>query len=135
MGGGKLLKINALVQDWLHWRYHCDIPYSIDIEGVFFCHSGLGIVVNPNAKIGKGTVIQHRVTIGARDDIRDTRAPQIGENVYIGAGAMLIGNIKVGNNARIGAGAVVVKDVPEGATAVGVPAKIIQKNNKNHDTL
>ena len=125
-GGGKILLCRILSR-WIKWYYHCDIPYTIDINGVFFCHSGFGVVINPNVIIGEGTTIQHDVTIGSRDDIQDTRAPKIGKNVYIGAKATIIGNILIGDNAKIGAGAVVVSDVPKGATAVGVPARIIKQ--------
>ena len=64
--------------------YHCDIPYSLNLNGVYFCHGGFGIVINPNAKIGEGTYIQHCVTIGSRDDIKNPKAPTIGMNCYIG---------------------------------------------------
>lgn len=100
--------------------YHCDIPYTANVKGVYFCHKGFGVVINPDAKIGSGTVIQHRVTIGCIDG----KSPVIGKNCFIGAGAIVIGGITIGDNVKIGAGAVVVKDVPSGCTAVGVPAKI-----------
>ena len=74
------------------------------------------------AKIGWGTTIQHCVTIG---EINSNDAPIIGINVFIGARAMILGNIKIGDNVKIGAGAVVMKDVPDNCTAVGVPARII----------
>ena len=84
------------------------------------------MVINPKATFGKNNVIQHSVTIGRIAD----GFPIIGDNVFIGARAIIIGGVRIGNNARIGAGAVVTKDVPNGCTAVGVPARII---NKNHD--
>lgn len=67
-------------------------------------------------------MFQHCVTIGEIG----TETPVIGNNVYIGAKATIIGGIKIGDNAKIGAGAVVIKDVPEGCTAVGAPAKVIR---------
>ena len=73
-------------------------------------------------KFGKGIVVQHRVTIGEIGD--DT--PTIGDEVYIGAGAIIIGGVTIGNKAKIGAGALVLNDVPEACTAVGVPARIIR---------
>ena len=121
------MKISSLLNKWISWRYHCDIPQSLDLNGVFLCHNGFGIVINPKAKIGKGTIIQHSVTIGSRHDINEILAPQIGENCYIGAKATIIGDIRIGHNVKIGAGAVVLKDIPDGATAVGVPAKIITR--------
>lgn len=126
--GGKVrLKLCNLLQNYIGWFYHCDIPYVLDLRGVFLCHKGFGIVINPKAKIGKGTYIQHGVTIGARDDIKDVRAPRIGCNCYIGAKATIIGNIVIGDNVKIGAGAVVVSDIPSNSTAVGVPARVINK--------
>jgi serine O-acetyltransferase len=104
-----------------------DIPYSANIDGVYFCHNGLGIVINPNSVIGRGTVIQHFVTIGEIDGSH--KCPKIGSNVYIGAHAIILGDITIGDNAKIGAGAVVIHDVPANCTAVGVPAKILNSSN------
>lgn len=115
--------INKLIRVY----FHCDIPYSLNTNGVYFAHKAFGVVINSNAIIGDGTYIQHGVTIGERDDIKEHSAPTIGKNVYIGARAIIIGNIHIGDNAKIGAGAVVIKDVPFGATVVGVPAKEISK--------
>lgn len=112
---------------FINWYYHCDIPCNINLKGVFFCHNGFGVVINPNTSIGEGTYIQHGVTIGSRDDIKNPKAPTIGKNCYIGAKATIIGDITIGDNVRIGAGAVVLTDIPDGATAVGVPARIIIK--------
>ncbi|MBQ7634142.1 MAG: serine acetyltransferase [Bacteroidaceae bacterium] len=114
----------------LLYRYHrivysCDIPYRADIDGVVSCHKGFGIVINPFAKIGKGTIIQHGVAIGEISG--DHLSPVIGENCYIGAHAMVLGDIRIGNNVEIGAGAVVLSDLPDNCTAVGVPAKVVRK--------
>ncbi len=125
-GGGIYKIINKLLPRLIRWYYHCDIPSSLNIKGVYFCHRGFGIVINPNSKIGEGTYIQHGVTIGARDDLGVEQAPVIGKNCYIGAKASIIGNITIGDNCKIGAGAVVLSDVPSGCTAVGVPARIIK---------
>lgn len=125
--GGVFCIFSSLLYRLICWYYHCDIPYSINLKGVYFCHRGFGIVINPNAKIGEGTYIQHGVTIGSRDDIKNPKAPTIGKNCYIGAKATIIGDITLGNNVKIGAGAVVMTDIPDNATAVGVPARIIKK--------
>ena len=113
----------------LHWRIvriicHCDIPSRIDLTGVYLCYNGFGIVINPESKIGSGTVIQHSVTIGEMDGSR--KCPVIGKNVFVGARAMVLGDIKVGDNVKIGAGAVVIKDVPDNCTVVGVPTRIVE---------
>jgi serine O-acetyltransferase len=89
--------------------------------GLYLPHPN-GIVIHPASEIGKNCTIFQQVTIGAtvHDD-----TPIIGDDVCIGAGAKLLGAIMVGDRARIGANAVVLGNVPEGATAVGIPAKII----------
>lgn len=126
IGGGICKIISKILIRLIRWYYHCDIPASINIKGVYFCHQGFGIVINPNAIIGEGTYIQHGVTIGSRDDLKIEKAPKIGKNCYIGAKATIIGDITIGDNCKIGAGAVVISDVPSGCTAVGVPAKVIK---------
>lgn len=90
-------------------------------------HKGFGVVLNARSRIGEGTVIQHSVTVGLIGD----GVPTIGKNCFIGAGAIIIGGITIGDNVKIGAGAVVNKDVPEGCTAVGVPAKVVRRPSDN----
>ncbi|MGH9726699.1 MAG: serine O-acetyltransferase, partial [Candidatus Acidiferrales bacterium] len=89
--------------------------------------NGLGVILDPRCVIGENVRIDQQVTIGIRWD--EKVAPIIGNNVRIGAGAKVLGSIKIGNNVRIGANAVVLQDIPDGATAVGVPARIILKKN------
>lgn len=86
---------------------------------------GMGVVIGETAEIGDDVLIYHGVTLGGTGKDKGKRHPTIDNGVVIGAGAKVLGPIKVGNNAKIGANAVVVKDVPEGATAVGIPAKNI----------
>lgn len=81
-------------------------------------------MVNPSSKIYSGTFIQHGVTIGENNGL----SPVIGHNCFIGARAIIIGGITIGDNVRIGAGAVVVSDIPDNCTAVGVPAMIVKEN-------
>jgi len=126
VGGGILLIIKpfrSLIGRLIRWYYHCDIPYSADIAGVRFMHRGFGVVINPKAKIGEGTIIQHGVTIGEIGD----GYPTIGKNCFIGAKAIIIGGISVGDEVKVGAGAVVIHDVPDGVTVAGVPAKIVSR--------
>ena len=86
---------------------------------------GMGVVIGETAEIGDDVLIYHGVTLGGTGKDKGKRHPTIGNGVVIGAGAKVLGPIKVGDNAKIGANGVVVKDVPEGATAVGIPAKNI----------
>lgn len=98
------------------------IPYQADIgRGVKFAYQALGVVINKKAIIGNNCTIHQNVTIGGRDDPKNI--PIIGDNVFLGAGSVLIGGIHIGNNVSIGANAVVLSDLPDNCTAVGIPAK------------
>lgn len=90
-------------------------------------HSG-AIVVHGNAVIGDDCIIRQGVTIGNRRMDRPQEAPHIGNRVNIGAGAKILGAVRVGDDAEIGANAVVISDVPAGAIAVGVPARLILRS-------
>ena len=85
----------------------------------------MGVVIGETAEIGDDVLIYHGITLGGTGKDKGKRHPTIGNGVVIGAGAKVLGPIKVGGIAKIGANAVVVKDVQEGATAVGIPAKNI----------
>ena len=104
---------------------------SIDIHpaarfghGVFIDH-GTGVVVGETAVVGNDVSILQGVTLGGTGKADEDRHPKIGNGVLIGAGAIVLGNIKVGDCARIGAGSVVIKEVPPRVTVAGVPAKVI----------
>jgi len=89
--------------------------------GLVILHS-IGLVINSSVRGGTNIIIENAVTIGAAKG----QAPVLGNNIYIGAGARIIGALHIGNNVRIGANAVVIKDVPDNATVVGVPARIVR---------
>lgn len=97
-------------------------------KNVFIDH-GMGVVIGETAVIGDNVTMYHGVTLGGRGKEKGVkRHPTVGDNVTIGVGATLLGDITIGDNAKIGAGAVVLNDVPANATAVGVPARIIEKD-------
>lgn len=99
------------------------LPKNADIgPGLRIWHFG-GIFIHPNATIGANCTLRQGVTIGNRYD--DEVAPVLGDNVMLGAYAQILGNVRIGNNCRIGALSVVLHDVPDNATAVGNPARII----------
>jgi serine O-acetyltransferase len=89
----------------------------------FFIDHGMGVVIGETAVIGDNVHLYHDVTLGGTSLIKGKRHPTIGDDVIIGAGAQVLGNIKVANGARIGANAVVVTDVAAHSTVVGVPAR------------
>jgi len=91
----------------------------------FFIDHGMGVVIGETTEIGEDVLIYQGVVLGGVSLEKTKRHPTIGNKVVIGAGAILLGPIKIGKGARIGAGSVVVKDVPDKATAVGVPGRII----------
>jgi serine O-acetyltransferase len=93
----------------------------------FFIDHGAGVVIGETAIIGDNVTIYQGVTLGGTTYNPVKRHPTIGNNVVIGAGAKILGNIKIGNGAKVGAGAIVVKNVAPGAVAVGMTAKEIQE--------
>lgn len=108
------------------------IPLNVFGPGLSIAHRGT-IVVNGNAKIGKNCRIQESTTIGATNG--ESSAPTLGNNIFIGSGARIIGNIKIADDIAIGANAVVNKDFDTpGITIAGVPAKKISNNN-SHSNL
>ncbi len=86
---------------------------------------GFGVVIGETAEVGDNVIMFHGVTLGGTGKHKGKRHPTVGNNVIIGAGAKLLGPIKIGNNCKIGANAVVLTDVPDNCTAVGIPARII----------
>lgn len=89
------------------------------------------IIIHGKSKIGNDCIIRQGVTIGNKSILAPFDAPSIGDFVNIGAGAKVLGNVKVGNNVSIGANAVVIYDVPDNHIAVGIPAKNIPINRAN----
>ena len=97
-------------------------------KGLFIDH-GMGVVIGETAEIGDNVTLYHGVTLGGtgKDDT-GKRHPTVGNNVFIGSGAKILGPIVVGDNVKIGANAVVLENIPSDCTAVGIPARIIYKN-------
>lgn len=120
---------------WIYYRkqirYGIAISYKQAIgTGFYISHNG-GIVANEHAVIGKNCNLSHDVTIGVTRRGERQGVPTIGDNVYIGPGAKIIGAVHVGNYAAIGANCVVTRDVPDHAVVVGIPAKVISYDGSN----
>ncbi|MBG1266685.1 serine O-acetyltransferase [Nostoc sp. WHI] len=130
-----------------HWLHNIGLPFiprlishlarfftGIEIhpgaaigQSVFIDH-GMGVVIGETAIVGDYALIYQGVTLGGTGKECGKRHPTIGENVVVGAGAKVLGNIQIGNNVRIGAGSVVLRDVPSDCTVVGVPGRIIYRS-------
>ncbi len=96
----------------------------------FFIDHGMGVVIGETTETGKDTTLYQGVTLGGTGRERGKRHPTLGDNVVVGAGAKVLGNIRLGNNVKVGAGSVVVHSVPDNCTVVGVPAEIVRKEGK-----
>lgn len=107
-------------------------PCAIIGEGLFIDH-GMGIVIGETAIIGDNVTMYQGVTLGGTGKEKGKRHPTIGDNVVLGAGAKVLGNITVGDNSYIGSNAVVIKDVPNNSTIVGVPGRITKQDGKKID--
>lgn len=122
----RLAPLEMVLNKLLSWFGGCVIGRGADFgPGLVLVHSN-GIVINGAVRGGRDVKIEHQVTIGAEK--RST--PVIGDGVFIGAGAKIIGGVTIGANARIGANAVVVHDVPPDTTAVGIPARPIPRREQ-----
>lgn len=123
----KLNFIAKIIYHLIQLLFGCTIPYSTILhKGVNIAHFH-GIVIHQNAVINANTVIYQNVTIAGTPD----GAPIIGKNCLIGAGSVIIGNVKIGDNVKIGANAVINKNIPSNCTVVGVPGKIVKRRNLN----
>lgn len=137
-----------------HWLYKVGIPFiprfishlarfltGIEIhpgaqigKGVFIDH-GMGVVIGETAIVGDYSLIYQGVTLGGTGKELGKRHPTLGENVVIGGGAKVLGNIQIGNNVRIGAGSVVLRDVPSNCTVVGIPGRVVYRSGVKVDPL
>lgn len=143
-----------LLHRFAHWLFVLGLPFiprlishfsrfltGIEIhpgaalgQGVFIDH-GMGIVIGETAIVGDFSLIYQGVTLGGTGKETGKRHPTVGENVVIGAGAKVLGNIQLGNNVRVGAGSVVLRDVPSDCTIVGVPGRIVYREGAKVDPL
>jgi serine O-acetyltransferase len=143
-----------LMHRFAHWLYSLGLPFvprlishlarfltGIEIhpgaqigQGVFIDH-GMGVVIGETAIVGNYALIYQGVTLGGTGKESGKRHPTLGENVVVGAGAKVLGNLLIGNDVRIGAGSVVLRDVPSGCTVVGIPGRIVHRSMKEVDPL
>ena len=112
---------------FIRFFFTASVPYTATIgRNTSFNNYGMGVVIHRRSVIGENCEISHQVTIGGRGGFHEV--PVIGNDVFIGAGAKVLGPITVGDGATIGANAVVLTDVPAHSVAVGIPARVIKRN-------
>lgn len=102
-------------------------------KGLFIDH-GMGVVIGETTVIGKNVTLFQGVTLGGTGKETGKRHPTLGNNIVVGAGAKVLGNIKIGDNSYIGSNAVILKDVPANSTVVGVPGRVTKQDGKKIDT-
>lgn len=107
-----------------------EIHPGAKIRKRFFIDHGMGVVIGETSEIGDDVLIYQGVVLGGTTLERKKRHPTIGNYVVIGAGATILGPVKIGDGARIGSGSVVVKSVPAGATVVGIPGKVMERKKR-----
>jgi serine O-acetyltransferase len=110
---------------WGRWLTGIEIHPGATIGRRVFIDHGMGIVIGETAEIGNDCTLYHGVTLGGTSWNKGKRHPTLGRAVVLGAGAKILGPILVGDGAKVGSNAVVVRDVPAGATAIGIPARIV----------
>ena len=104
-----------------------DIHPASQIGRRVFIDHGSGVVIGETVIIGNDVLIYQQVTLGGVSTSKGKRHPTLGNNIVIGAGAKVLGNITIGDNSKVGANSVVVKDVPADSTAIGIPARVLKR--------
>ena len=118
------------VSQWSRFWTGIEIHPGATIGRRLVIDHGMGIVIGETAEIGDDCLLYQGVTLGGTGKDKGKRHPTLGNNVMVGSGAKVLGPFTVGDNARVAAGAVVLDAVPEGATAVGVPARVVRINGE-----
>ncbi len=118
--------IARFVSQWSRFWTGIEIHPGAKIGRRFVIDHGMGIVIGETAEVGDDCLLYHGVTLGGTGKDQGKRHPTLGNNVMVSTGAKVLGPFKVGDGARIAANAVVLREVPENATAVGVPARVVR---------
>lgn len=119
----KFKLLAEFIMFWVRNILNIEIHPAAVIGKRLLIDHGTGVVIGATAIIGDDVTIFHGVTLGGTGKDKGKRHPTVGNNVMIGAGAKVLGPIIIGNNVKVGANSVVLKDIPDGLTAVGIPAK------------
>ncbi|MCD6080760.1 MAG: serine O-acetyltransferase [Candidatus Omnitrophica bacterium] len=131
----KIPYLPRIISQFARWLTGIEIHPGARIGKGLFIDHGMGVVIGETTIIGNNVTLYQGVTLGGTGKERGKRHPTIGDNVVIGAGAKVLGNIRIGNNVQIGANAVVIKDVPDNSTVVGVPGRIVKREGKKFPAI
>ncbi len=123
----KLPLIPRLISQFSRFLTGIEIHPAARIGRRFFIDHGMGVVIGATTIIGDDVLLYQGVTLGGTGNEHGKRHPTLGNNIVVGSGAKILGNIEIGSNSRIGAGSVVVDNVPENSTVVGVPGRIVKQ--------
>ncbi len=123
----KLFFIARLISQFNRGVTGIEIHPGAQIGKRLFIDHGMGIVIGETAIIGDDCLIYHQVTLGGMSSKDEKRHPTLGNNVMVGTGAKILGNIHIGDNVKIGANCIVIHDVEAGKTVVGVPGQVLIK--------
>ena len=118
-----------VLSQFARWTTGIEIHPGATIGRRFFIDHGMGVVIGETTEIGDDVLIYQGVTLGGTGKDKGKRHPTIGNHVVVGTGAKVLGNITIGNCVKIGAGSVVVHSVPDNATVVGIPGRIVRTKN------
>ncbi len=131
----RLKLIARLISHFARWTTGIEIHPGAQIGKRFFIDHGMGVVIGETAVIGDDVMLYQGVTLGGTGHECGKRHPTLGNHVAVGAGATILGNIRIGEWVKVGAGSVVVRDVPDDSTVVGVPGRIVAVKGKKvtHD--
>ena len=124
-----LLFLARLVSQWSRFWTGIEIHPGAQIGKGFFIDHGNGVIIGETTIIGDNVTLYQGVTLGGTGKEHGKRHPTIGNNVMISAGAKVLGSFTIGDNSKIGAGSVVLSEVPPGSTVVGVPGRVVKRNN------
>ena len=128
--------LSRFLGNMARWFTGIEIHPAAVIGRRFFVDHGTGVVIGETTEVGNDVTLYQGVTLGGRSDESGKRHPTIGNNVVIGAGAKILGPFKVGSGSRIGSNAVVLEAVPEGATVVGIPGRVVRcRDHENQGCL
>src|SRR6185437_9333527 len=123
------------VSQFARWLTGIEIHPGAKIGRRLFIDHGMGVVIGETAELGDDVLLYQGVTLGGTGNERGKRHPSLGNRVVVGTGAAILGNIKLVDDVKVGAGSVVVHSVPDGATVVGIPGRVVKTRDETMGLL